>query len=720
MSDIRNFVVNSIEDTVNGSDNFTTLREAIISSNSISGQNTISFNLSAGSEIQLVEPLNITDNLIINGLGADRLAISGNNTFSNFFIKNTTVVFNKLTITNGFNGINLGSNSNLTVTNSALIDNANDGIGVNGDGNTLSISNTSISNNFGDGIDVNTDKNIIRLSNVNLIDNIQDGFEIDGNKNTVTASNSNFSNNIGNGFNIDKGGNNNVTLNKSSIAGNIGNGIDVVSMGNTITLSQVSVTANIGDGMEIDGNKNTIIASNSSFTNNVGDGIDYNGSNNTVKLSGVCISGNSEDDLPVVSVTAAPTFVTEGGQLKWNFNLSNAATTPLVVKLDLTQDTDPLPGDIQYFVDGSKNITNFELVRNADGTINNALVTIAAGAKEATLLSNVIADGVVEGPESITYSLVSGNGYSVDPTVKNASFTIIDGLPVVSVTAAPTFVTEGGQLKWNFNLSNAATTPLVVKLDLTQDTDPLPGDIQYFVDGSKNITNFELVRNADGTINNALVTIAAGAKEATLLSNVIADGVVEGPESITYSLVSGNGYSVDPTVKNASFTIIDGLPVVSVTAAPTFVTEASGTPEVLTISLIFGNAGKDVLLGNAGDDIIFGGSQSGIISRGTGNDTIYRNGGGNLIDGGVGNNTIFSGAGEATVALNIGEGFNTINNFQLGSSSFYLGSLLNNYDLSFANSSSGVRISAGNDLLGVVSNQLASTFGSNSSSIFKG
>ena len=589
MSDIRNFVVNSIEDTVNGSDNFTTLREAIISSNSISGQNTISFNLSAGSEIQLVEPLNITDNLIINGLGADRLAISGNNTFSNFFIKNTTVVFNKLTITNGFNGINLGSNSNLTVTNSALIDNANDGIGVNGDGNTLSISNTSISNNFGDGIDVNTDKNIIRLSNVNLIDNIQDGFEIDGNKNTVTASNSNFSNNIGNGFNIDKGGNNNVTLNKSSIAGNIGNGIDVVSMGNTITLSQVSVTANIGDGMEIDGNKNTIIASNSSFTNNVGDGIDYNGSNNTVKLSGVCISGNSEDDLPVVSVTAAPTFVTEGGQLKWNFNLSNAATTPLVVKLDLTQDTDPLPGDIQYFVDGSKNITNFELVRNADGTINNALVTIAAGAKEATLLSNVIADGVVEGPESITYSLVSGNGYSVDPTVKNASFTIIDGLPVVSVTAAPTFVTE-----------------------------------------------------------------------------------------------------------------------------------ASGTPEVLTISLIFGNAGKDVLLGNAGDDIIFGGSQSGIISRGTGNDTIYRNGGGNLIDGGVGNNTIFSGAGEATVALNIGEGFNTINNFQLGSSSFYLGSLLNNYDLSFANSSSGVRISAGNDLLGVVSNQLASTFGSNSSSIFKG
>jgi hypothetical protein len=124
-----------------------------------------------------------------------------------------------------------------------------------------------------------------------------------------------------------------------------------------------------------------------------------------------------------------------------------------------------------------------------------------------------------------------------------------------------------------------------------------------------------------------------------LNNNVIADGVVEGSESVTYTLLDAAGYAVDSTTNN-------------------------------------------------------------------GNDTIYGN-------GGAGNNTIFLGAGDAAIALNRG-GFDTVNNFQLGSSRFFVGSLLN--DLSFADSSSGVRISAANDLLAVVSNQSASTFSSNSSS----
>jgi Ca2+-binding RTX toxin-like protein len=133
--------------------------------------------------------------------------------------------------------------------------------------------------------------------------------------------------------------------------------------------------------------------------------------------------------------------------------------------------------------------------------------------------------------------------------------------------------------------------------------------------------------------------------------------------------------------------------------------------------IIFGNGGKDVLLGDAGDDIIFGGLQADIILGGAGNDTIYGNGGSDLIDGNSGNNTIFLGSGDTTIALNRG-GFDTVNNFQLGSSRFFVGSLLN--DLSFADSSIGVRISAGKDLLAVVSNQTASTFSSNAGAIFKG
>ena len=132
--------------------------------------------------------------------------------------------------------------------------------------------------------------------------------------------------------------------------------------------------------------------------------------------------------------------------------------------------------------------------------------------------------------------------------------------------------------------------------------------------------------------------------------------------------------------------------------------------------VIFGNGGKDVLAGGAGDDIIFGGSQADILFGGAGNDTIYGNGGSDLIDPGVGNNTIFLGAGDATVTLSAG-GFNTINNFQLGSSRLFVGSLLS--DLSFADSERGVRISAGDKLLAVVSNQTANIFSSNLNIIFK-
>lgn len=74
-----------------------------------------------------------------------------------------------------------------------------------------------------------------------------------------------------------------------------------------------------------------------------------------------------------------------------------------------------------------------------------------------------------------------------------------------------------------------------------------------------------------------------------------------------------------------------------------------------------------------------------ILSCGcVGNYTIYGNNCSNLIYKNTGFNTIFLGAGDATVALNAGKGFDTISNFQLGSSRFFVGGLSN--DLSFADS----------------------------------
>lgn len=129
---------------------------------------------------------------------------------------------------------------------------------------------------------------------------------------------------------------------------------------------------------------------------------------------------------------------------------------------------------------------------------------------------------------------------------------------------------------------------------------------------------------------------------------------------------------------------------------------------------IYGNGGHDTLIGNMGNDTIYGGSEADSILGGAGNDLIYANGGGDWIDGGLGDDTIWLG-GTASVVLETGIGFDTIKNFQLGSTTFKVSDL---NTLSFADSSSGAQIFQSGDLLAVVSWQSASTFRNNVNRIF--
>jgi serralysin len=133
---------------------------------------------------------------------------------------------------------------------------------------------------------------------------------------------------------------------------------------------------------------------------------------------------------------------------------------------------------------------------------------------------------------------------------------------------------------------------------------------------------------------------------------------------------------------------------------------------------IYGNGGIDALLGGSGNDLIYGSADSeAALVGGDGNDTIYGNGGDDFIDGGAGSDTIWLGAGAATVLLETGVGFDTINNFQLGQTTFRLLDGLTYDDLTFSTSRNGARISFGDDLLAVVSNVSASVF-ANDPSIF--
>ncbi|MFN6465928.1 MAG: SBBP repeat-containing protein [Nostoc sp. DedVER02] len=130
---------------------------------------------------------------------------------------------------------------------------------------------------------------------------------------------------------------------------------------------------------------------------------------------------------------------------------------------------------------------------------------------------------------------------------------------------------------------------------------------------------------------------------------------------------------------------------------------------------IYGNDGHDILIAGDGDNLVFGGSQADIITTGNGNDTIYGNGGGDYINSGAGLDTIWLGTESATVVLQIGEGYDNINNFQLGATKFKVSSLDN---LSFTDSNGSTQILQGNDLLAVVSWQNSNTFSSNFDAIF--
>lgn len=129
---------------------------------------------------------------------------------------------------------------------------------------------------------------------------------------------------------------------------------------------------------------------------------------------------------------------------------------------------------------------------------------------------------------------------------------------------------------------------------------------------------------------------------------------------------------------------------------------------------LFGNGGEDTLIGGNGSDTIYGGSDADRILGGAGNDTIFANGGGDFVDTGVGQDTVWLG-GEATLVLETGSGFDTINNFQLGSTLFSVSDV---NALSFVDSSAGARIEQGGDLLAVVSWQSASTLSNNVDAIF--
>lgn len=126
---------------------------------------------------------------------------------------------------------------------------------------------------------------------------------------------------------------------------------------------------------------------------------------------GICAAAS----LPMVKLTQMPGTVTEGDPVRFDFKLSRPAPpTGLNVRLTLYRDSDPLPGNVECFVEGRQGITVAKVTQRNGRTVYHLRVNIAAGMTDAVLRSAVLADGKTERPEGGGFGLAAGSGYSID------------------------------------------------------------------------------------------------------------------------------------------------------------------------------------------------------------------------------------------------------------------------------------------------------------------
>lgn len=95
---------------------------------------------------------------------------------------------------------------------------------------------------------------------------------------------------------------------------------------------------------------------------------------------------------------------------------------------------------------------------------------------------------------------------------------LLSTLPIVSFTTDKTVIPEGETFNWIFNFSEPVPAGgLSLLIPILANNDPSPGDINFFLPGSTNVTGFEIVRE-NGAAVAFRVTLAEGATEARLLN----------------------------------------------------------------------------------------------------------------------------------------------------------------------------------------------------------
>ncbi|ELR96635.1 DUF4347 domain-containing protein [Gloeocapsa sp. PCC 73106] len=611
------------------------LGDAINRANSLPGRDMIFFDESLnGGTITLAvgETLTITDDLTIEGLGADMITIDGNgadvfeindgledNTIS-VAIANISIVNGNTSIDNqeeltliesivSSNRTGIFSSGTLSILDSEIDRNIATGIGING--GTLSLTNSTLSNTTGPtGTGIDSIDATLTITN-STISNSHNG--ITSNSGTVNLTDSNVINNRFIGITSSAG---EVSIANSNVSNNRFNGIfssGTLSLENSTVLNTIRNNPNVpATGIF---NSGTLNLENSRVSGTQGTGIF---SRDAVNVTNSTVSGNtgvgifSRDTISLISSTVSGNS---------NGGIDSSGTLSLI-NSTVSGNTAETGGGIAIGIDGRLSVINSTITQNQ------------AEEGQGSGIAAVNAENI-----EIANSIIAGN-----------VFTDIDFVEGENV-----FTSLGGNL---IGLGNA-TEVFTGDRDQVAVEDPKLGVLED--NGGPTSTHLPLVDSP--AIDTGINDLASSDRDQRGIPRITNSRVDIGAVEFTAEEVSDNiGSDADDTIEgsdgndtlqglagNDSLTVSDGND--SLQGASGDDTLIGGTGD----DTLNGGNGVNILVGDSGNDTLISGIGNDNLTGGTGDDTLNGGNGVNILLGDSGNDTLISGIGEDNLTGGTGD-----------------------------------------------------------------
>jgi uncharacterized protein (TIGR03118 family) len=311
-----------------------------------------------------------------------------------------------------------------------------------------------------------------------------------------------------------------------------------------------------------------------------------------------------ELSMPVVRFTATPS------------TLSESENTLLTFRFEL--DEAPPPEGIEVTIQGNvpQNLTQLDLFaleftggQAPEGDLDFSGFTFKITDQVATVSVPIVQDGVPDS-QVVTYTLLPGTGYTVNPSAASAlvmfqdDSTPVPDQPEVSFSLSPSQLNEAQGTTLTFNFNVTGTIPpdgITVKLDgdtrnallellgtEVEFESATETELEFFPD------NLVVKGGTLGAIDPdfASFTFTITEANASIALKVFDDIFEEGTETFKYTLAEAENdrYTVSATANSGTYTIVDGVPggvgpVVGITANQTALYEDEGTKITLSLNV---------------------------------------------------------------------------------------------------------------------------------------